>query len=185
MVFPVCSFVMFNASRITGSWLGAGFAEAAGLVSVMVAGSMVNLLTGIGSSFVRGIGKPEMEMKYALLSAFLNGAYCLLFVKGYGAYGAAWAISAASIIASVYFLMYFHLTEGIINRDYVRNILSVPLAISVLCNLPVMLMNDHMWPGVFDSRSGLAVLAVEGLLLQLIVLLPFRKIAVPYVLRKD
>ena len=167
LIFPLCFFVLFNAAYITQSWVGRDFYASGYIVRVLVFGALVNLLTGIGTSFVRGINKPEIEMKYAVVSAVLNVAFCLFFVRDHGVNGAAWALALANILASLYFLVYFHRMEKIDNVWYLKHILLIPCAVAFLFNFPIALFNGSH--GVlFFKKSGLIVLFFEGALMQLL-----------------
>ena len=112
-------------------WLGPGYDEAVGVMYVISAGALINLLTGTGSAATKGFGRLDLEMKYALLNLLLCLVMAPLLTLQFGLIGAAMGVAGSKVIASLYFI-------GITNRllkvglpEYFRQVLH-PLFASIL-----------------------------------------------------
>ncbi|MCU1603208.1 MAG: hypothetical protein JWO22_3917 [Frankiales bacterium] len=86
------------------AWLGRGFAETATVALVLAVGSMVNLLSGVLTSWTRTLGRPELETRYGVLSMVVNVSLTLALVWPLQVYGVVAATSAAQVVGTVYFL---------------------------------------------------------------------------------
>lgn len=105
-----CGAVAGYAATVTAAvgfavhaWLGPSHAQSAAVAVVVFAGYGVNLLTGAGTSFVRAIGRPGLETRYALWSSAVNVVLTVPCGLLFGLYGIIGATAAGTAFASLYF----------------------------------------------------------------------------------
>ncbi|NQT23173.1 MAG: polysaccharide biosynthesis C-terminal domain-containing protein, partial [Candidatus Omnitrophica bacterium] len=128
---PLFFLVLINAKDIISLWLGKGFEMTVITLIILICGAFVNILTGIGTSIVRGINKPGLEVRYACLYLFLNVFLSIFLILRIGFYGAAIGTTLSSIISSVYFLIIFAKKIEISFKDFVSKMLLKPLTVSL------------------------------------------------------
>lgn len=104
---PIVAVAMLAAFPAITLLFGKDFSPAASAVQILAIAYGVNLFTGMGTTFVRGIGKPELEMYYALIIAALN--IILVYALGlrFGYWGVLVGMAAAITIGSLFFIVFF------------------------------------------------------------------------------
>jgi O-antigen/teichoic acid export membrane protein len=105
-------------------------------VQVLALAYGVNLLTGLGTSIARGMGKPELEMQYALIIGGGNIAFVQLLGSIYGYFGVIAGMTTSIIIGSVFYLWRFHRTFREIAGEF-RSTIGHNL---VLASIPAVLV---------------------------------------------
>jgi O-antigen/teichoic acid export membrane protein len=98
--------------------------------------------TGIGSSILRGIGRPELSVKRALLNMFLTIICSLIFVKFFGYYGVMWGIFIGSTLSTTYFYIAYHRFQNI-NMTIILKIVVPPLLISIAITVILHFLIDY------------------------------------------
>jgi O-antigen/teichoic acid export membrane protein len=78
------------------------------LVQILAIGYGVNILGGAASQTGAGIGRPEFDMRSAIVLAVLSPALAAAFVFRFNVMGVAVGTSLALIIAAIYLLATFH-----------------------------------------------------------------------------
>jgi O-antigen/teichoic acid export membrane protein len=119
---------------------GKNFSMAASAIQILAVAYGVNLFTGMGTTFARGIGKPELEMYYALVIAVLN--ILLVYVLGlwFGYFGVLAGMAAAIMAGSIFFILLFHRVAkkifGELHENLAKNLFTVvlPAIIAFLVN---------------------------------------------------
>lgn len=94
------------ASRLYLAWLGPGHEQSALTFQVLMFGFVASLATGIGTSLVRGIGRPDLEAWFAAVVLGLHASISLWLVPRIGYRGAliAWVVS--NVVGAVCFLIF-------------------------------------------------------------------------------
>ena len=92
------------ADRLYLAWLGPGHHASAQTLQVLMLGIVASLSTGVGTSMTRGMGRPDIEARFA---AVVVGLHVLLSVWlvpriGYGGALVAWV--ASNVVGAVSFL---------------------------------------------------------------------------------
>lgn len=164
LIVPINFFILFNARYIVTAWVGEALLPSVIVVQLYTLGSIVNLITGTGTSIVRGINRPEIETKYLLLMTAINLGLLVALVRKYELIGAACAIMLAFILASLYFFYYYHRLEGISNRVFFRETLMLPLIWAILFSIAIYYINVAM--AAHGIRPNLLYLLFEGILFQ-------------------
>lgn len=108
VVTPIASVTILAASPAVAFFLRESSDIAAITVQLLAITYGINLFTGMGTTVARGIGKPELEMYYALLIAVLNIVLISVLGSQFGYFGIVAGMSLSIITGSLYFLVAFH-----------------------------------------------------------------------------
>ena len=101
MVFPLIFFSIIVARNVFDLWVGNGFGLAVLAFQILVIGYGINVLTGMGTSLVRGIGKPEYETRYAVLALVTQLVLSIVLVQVVGYRGVLISVLFTAVINSV------------------------------------------------------------------------------------
>jgi O-antigen/teichoic acid export membrane protein len=95
-------------------WLGRRYVISGAVAAILLAGYVVHVgLTGMRTCYVRAIGRPGLEMQYALVWTGCNAALLLPLTLLGGVAGAAAATAISAAVSSVYFVRLCIRTEGL------------------------------------------------------------------------
>lgn len=94
---------------------------------ILLIASMVQIIAGIGSSMVRGIGKPHLEASANSIMALLNIALSVSLGYLFGVYGVVWGTAVSLVIGTCIFLVVVNRRVGIDTLDFIRKIILLPL----------------------------------------------------------
>jgi O-antigen/teichoic acid export membrane protein len=108
MVFPLILLSITIAPDLINLWVGDKFPLAVLSFQILVIGYVINVLTGMGTSVVRGIGKPEYETRYAVLTLVLQLILSITLVQIIGYRGVLVSVLITTVVAALYFLLIFH-----------------------------------------------------------------------------
>jgi O-antigen/teichoic acid export membrane protein len=128
LAFPLAGAVILFAPRLFLVWLGPGHSDAALAAQALAALMGINILTGVGSTVVRGVGRPGLEAEYHVLSTVLHVALSLTWIPRFGFSGGLGALFASGAVGSIYFVWRFHRFLGESNRRFVIEVMAWPLA---------------------------------------------------------
>jgi len=138
---------------------------------VLLVGSMVNGTTGMGTSIVLGIGKPEFMVVPNIVMALLNIVCSTVFFYAFGPQGVVWGTAVGLVVASVLYYKVLNRTMGVGNR-VVWSSMSIPFFTNIFATLALIKLHDFgkaMNPGMFSGLwSGWGVIAIGSLLALLI-----------------
>lgn len=145
---PLAFFTISSARSIMLAWMGAGYERSVLVIQLLTLGFFINLLTGVGTTMARGIGKPGYETKYTLLTMALSLSLGLALIVQMGFTGALIAALIASLVGSIYFMGLFHryLREPLLEfakETYLKPIIACLLA--SLCIYGVRLLYSHFF----------------------------------------
>lgn len=159
---PYAYLIVF-APQIIEAWVGSGYPRAVFVMQILAFGTFVNLFTGIGTAFVRGIGKPGYEIKYMALSCALILVGTPLLIRTSGLAGAAWAYTIGQVAGSAYFLVMANRLFAVPWRRFATRVL-LPAALLCLLTLPMVPVCALAWPLAGGSRWWqLGLLFVVGI----------------------
>ena len=108
LTFPVAVFLLVFTDQFLYFWLGPGFQTASIIAKLLIIGITINMLTGIGTSIFRGIGKPVYETYYAIIAMIFNITLGILFALQFGFWGIVIASPLSVMIGSTFFIFQFH-----------------------------------------------------------------------------
>jgi O-antigen/teichoic acid export membrane protein len=113
----IVAFTVLETESVVHLWLGGGneqlHQQLVVLVQILAVGYGVNILGGAASQTGAGIGRPEFDMRSAIVLALLSPALALALVFRFNVLGVAAGTSLALIVAAIYLLSTFH-------RNYVE-----------------------------------------------------------------
>lgn len=169
---PYIYLIMF-ASPIIEVWVGKGYDQAVRVMQVCAVGTFINLLTGIGTACVRGIGKPKYEIQYMAISTVLIIASAPFLIHVKGVVGAALAYTLGQTVGSVFFLWIANRLFEVSWRQFAAKVLT-PIVVILLLGVPPFAACNAVWSSLAASRwIGLAVLFAGGVAYVLVTLAVF------------
>jgi len=138
LTVALVAFIALEAQSIVRLWIGDGYGHLVLLVQILAIGYGVNILGGAASQTGAGIGRPEFDMRSAILLAILSPLLSLTLIFRFQVPGVAVATALALILGVIYLLWAFH-------RNYVetsvwstlRELYARPLIAGVVANLAV------------------------------------------------
>jgi O-antigen/teichoic acid export membrane protein len=155
MVFPLIFFSIIVAHGLFELWVGEGFTLAVLSFQILAIGYGVNVLTGMGTSMVRGIGKPEYETRYAVLTLVMQLVLSIVLVQIFGFKGVLISVLVTAVTAALYFLVTFHKMLGESFRKLARTAYFTPLLASGLSALIAFIPGLYMKNlAFFSTRWG-------------------------------
>lgn len=153
----VCGLLATVPLPILDVWLGRRYAGVATLMVIFCISTEVHLMTGPGTSILKGLGKPRQEFYYALpnvvaLLVFLPAAYAV--VGTWTTLGIAVAVGSATVVSAAYFIARSNRILGVTSGAYFRHVILpgvVPYALGLLLSVPahIATTNASRWAGAF------------------------------------
>jgi O-antigen/teichoic acid export membrane protein len=102
------AFVILEAGSLLFLWLGPGFEQSVVLVQVLAIGYGVNAISESATQTGSGVGRPDIDMRGAILLTVLNPLLSLALVTRLGAPGAALGTTIALLSSAVFVVWTFH-----------------------------------------------------------------------------
>jgi O-antigen/teichoic acid export membrane protein len=100
---PVATISILAADLMMRLFLGHNFDAPVLFVRILIFSYSINLLTGIGTTIARGVGRPQLEMKYGIISAATNVILVFVLAQIFGYGGFTFGLSIAVITGSFYY----------------------------------------------------------------------------------
>lgn len=121
----LCGFLASFSLPLLDTWLGKRYEGAAILAAVFAIATQVHLMTGPGTSILKGVGRPREEFYYCLpnlasllvtlpLARFLGG--------GWSPVNIGVAVAVATLLSAVYFLRHANRLLGVSVGEYWRRV---------------------------------------------------------------
>ncbi len=169
-VFPLIFLSIIIAPDLIRLWIGDKFSLTILSFQILIIGYGINVLTGMGTSIVRGIGKPEYETKYAVLTLIMQLALSVVLVQIFGFRGILASVLITSVVAALYFLLIFHKLMKQDFKSFARTTYMKPLVASLIAFAITFGLNYHLPSFIsLQGRLGYSV----NLLLKSMVFLVF------------
>lgn len=163
---PAVFFAISAARPLMQAWMGPGYEDAALVVQLLGGGYLVNLLAGAGTSVGAAKGRPEFQMRAAIISGVSNLLLCAVLIQWLGFAGAALAAAVSLVLGPLYFFGRLHALLGVSTAEAAKRLLLPPLLAAGVPAALFLGLNYWLslrWPQL--GRTGaLALLAGEGLL---------------------
>jgi O-antigen/teichoic acid export membrane protein len=121
----ICAFLVVMPSPILDTWVGKHFDHAAYLLIIFAISSQVNLMTGPGTSILKGIGLPKAEFYYCLpnVAALLIAVPAARLILGeWTAVGIATAVVVSTVAAAAFFLQHANRLLHIPTSQYLKTV---------------------------------------------------------------
>jgi O-antigen/teichoic acid export membrane protein len=134
---------------------------------VLLVGSMVNATTGMGTSIVLGIGKPEIIVYPNVIMALLTIICSTAFFYAAGPRGVVWGTVTGLVVASMVYYRILNRSMGVGNRALWSSI-AISFYTNAVATLALVKLHDigaAMNPSLFSGQwSAWGVIAVNSLL---------------------
>lgn len=149
--FFVAGLIAATSSAMMVFWLNHRYPEFFLIVTLLLITYTMNNLTGIGTTFLRGIGKPRLESYYAIVGSSLKLALSIALAPHFGLLGILLGTTIGTIVGSFYFLwLFFRLISLTWWQGLVRWL--TPLVLAALPAVLVVHWLTHLLLGVHSSR---------------------------------
>jgi O-antigen/teichoic acid export membrane protein len=142
VTIPILFFVLTTASVIVTLWVGQGYGLSILTLRFLMIGFMLNMLTAVGTSMVRGIGKPQLEMRYELGVIIANFILSWILIIKIGFIGTLIGTAVSLVVFSLYFMLIFH--KQVLADSYskfAKKIYFIPFVLSLSLSLLIYLVN--------------------------------------------
>ncbi len=151
----ICAFIATIALPLLDVWMGKRFPGAAYLLVVFAIATQFHLLTGPGTSILRGIGRLRDEFYYLLPNLGLLAILVPLawVIQGrWTTLGIGTAVPAATVLASLFFVRHSNRVLGVAIGEYVLTVALpgvVPYLLALAFTIPVSYAVNHTtrWMG--------------------------------------
>ncbi len=104
----LAGFIVGAAIPLVRVWMGQDYPYAPLVAVLLIAGYLVNMLTGVGTTMVRAMGKPRYEAYYTLMGSTLNIVLTVILAPRFGLFGVLVGTVLGLGVSSVWFLWLFH-----------------------------------------------------------------------------
>ncbi|WP_028857259.1 oligosaccharide flippase family protein [Psychrilyobacter atlanticus] len=171
LTFYLFVFLIFFAHEILYVWIGRNDWMITATMIIFSFSIMTNLNTGVGSSIMRGVNKPEYEIEYAVLNFVLAIFWIISFTLLFGIVGAAMGTALSTIVSSIYFILRINRNFKIEITEYYEKTLKYPLVIFLIGGVLSLLLSLFR---VENRWIGLAVLGSKFLIYTVVIYLTLK-----------
>ena len=173
LTLPLFLFFIVYAREILAIWMGAGFADDAWIIQVVVGLTfLLSAFTILPTNAILGLGQSRVVASFAVGTAVLNIGLCSVLTAAYGALGAALAVLGTQVLAFP-FVWYvtvraLSIPWGNFIRESIRPGAALSVSFLVLAILSLVLFGVLEWSGgVLPLVAGVVLLvAYFGLALK-------------------
>ncbi|MDI6808597.1 MAG: polysaccharide biosynthesis C-terminal domain-containing protein [Candidatus Eisenbacteria bacterium] len=124
---PLMSLVFVTAPMTMFAWMGSGYGQSVLVMQMLTPCYLINNLTGMGITIAFGIGRPELQMRAAILEMILNVSLSIILVIKIGFIGVLVATLVSLSLSSTWFVYMFHRHLGYPILGFFRKTVSKPL----------------------------------------------------------
>jgi O-antigen/teichoic acid export membrane protein len=145
----ICGLLAWLPSPILDTWVGKHYDGAAWLMIIFAISSQVNLMTGPGTSILKGIGLPNEEFYYCLpnVLALMIALPAARLIQGeWTATGIATAVVASTVISAAYFIRRANRLVDVSPRQYWKSVIFpgvVPYLVAAPFSAPAFYILAH------------------------------------------
>lgn len=157
------------------AWLGSEFTTSAVVATVLLAGYAINLWTGMATTWLRVVGRPELEARYGLAGVVANVVLTLVLVVPFGLLGVVAATAAGQLIGTAYLLRLVRSRYSRDLRSFVRDVPVVPAVLATAATVALELLARPAAPGGPLGLVYSGVVAAPALVLYLVALVGPRR----------
>jgi len=167
-----CAFLGVASLPILSVWLGKHYDGAAMLATIFAVATQVHLMTGPGTSVLKGLGRPKEEFYYCLPNVAALGVLVplsRLVFGGWTAIGIGSAVALSTIVSAAFFIRHANRILDLPPVDYFRRVVlpgMVPYVVSAAVVLPAYHFVNQM-----GRWSGAVALVVLGTIYSVVLLI--------------
>jgi O-antigen/teichoic acid export membrane protein len=167
----VCGLLVLMPAPLLHAWVGKRYAGAAYLMAIFSIASQFNLLTGPGTSILKGIGLPYEEFRYNIpntIALLISVPLSRAILGRWTVLGIGTAVAGSTVAAAIYFVLHANRLMEISFSRYLRSVLlpgAVPYAVAALFTAPALYVDAHLgrWPAA-GALLGIAAVYSMALL---------------------
>jgi O-antigen/teichoic acid export membrane protein len=168
LCFGAVAFLFPVATEILNVWMRRPIDPLSIYVfQVLLVSTMVNAMTGLGTSIVVGIGKPEIIIYPNVFMAIVNIICSTAFFFAFGPKGVVWGTAAGLLVSSVLYFWLLNRSMDVRNRALWSSI-SIPFLVNTVATLGLVKLHDigaAAYPALFSGiGASWAVIAVNSFL---------------------
>ena len=169
----ICGFIGTAPLPLLDVWMGKRYPGASFLMVVFTVQTQVHLMTGPGTSILKGVGRPKEEFHYAIpniLALFVTmPVFWLMYGGKFTAQGIGLSVTGATVLAAIWFLIHSNRLLNVSFGQYFKTVVwpgIVPYLVGLPISIPLLMITEKLtrW-----QSAGVVILA--GLLYSLMVLL--------------
>jgi O-antigen/teichoic acid export membrane protein len=144
-----CGLLVAAPGPILGVWMGKHYDGATYLVVIFSIATQVHLMTGPGTSILKGIGRPKEEFYYAIpnvLALLIAVPLSRAILGQWTGLGIATAVAGSTVVSATYFLFHAHRLLLISFREYWKTVLApglVPYVVAAPFAFPAAYAASH------------------------------------------
>ena len=167
----VCGLLAAIPLPLLDVWMGKRYAGAAYLMVIFSISTQVHLMTGPGTSILKGIGRPREEFFYGIpniLALLIALPLCRLILGEWTALGIGTAVACSTVVSAAYFLWHSNRLLHVSLGQYWKSVIYpgiVPYLIALPLAWPVQFAVEHV-----NRWKGAGVVAAAGILYSLVLL---------------
>src|SRR5262245_31697006 len=145
----VCGFLAAAPLPILDVWLGKRYPQAGILMVLFAVATQVHLMTGPGTSILKGVGRPREECRYAIPNILvlpLMLPLSRLVVEEWTAAGLRAAVGLSTVISAAYFIGWTNRLLGVTPTVYIRAVVLpsvVPYLVALTFAIPAVMIVGH------------------------------------------
>lgn len=146
----VCGLLAAIPLPLLDVWMGKRYPGAAVLMVLFTIQTQVHLMTGPGTSILKGVGRPKEEFHYAIpniIALLITVPLIRLILGQWTAIGIGYSVTVATLIAAIYFLYHANHILGIPALQYFKAVVwpgIVPYLVGLLFTYPVFFASAHL-----------------------------------------
>lgn len=154
-ILPIVIFIFFTSKTIIFCWLGLPEGSAAMTLQVLSLAYFLNFGCGVASVITIGMGRPEILMRYGIISGILTPIISFFLLMKYHLLGLLLGTGITLLISNGYFLIAVHRFLKVPLGSFIKKVYSLPFIISLAFGYLAQLLNKLLFGGGFiSSRLG-------------------------------
>ncbi len=158
------SLVFVTAPLMMFAWMGSGFEKSVLVIQILAPCYLINNLTGMGTAIALGIGRPEIQMKAAILEMILNVSLSIILIIKIGFLGVVIAVLVSLSLSSIWFVYMFHRHLNYPIRAFFRKTVTRPLVTCLVLGVAIGMLNHFVVNRYLTDRwTTLCAFALESL----------------------
>lgn len=156
------------------TWVGKHYEGAAYLMVIFSVAAQFNLLTGPGTSILKGIGLPNEEFRYNIpnvIALVITVPLSRLIIGQWTVFGIGTAVALSTVLAAIYFVIHANRLMDVSIGQYLKSVFLpglAPYAIGALFTVPAIYVSAHL-PRFVAAACLAAMGAVYSILLLVVI----------------
>ncbi len=178
VIFPLFTLLIISAPHIMMVWMGHGYEKSVWIIQILAIGWLFNtLFGGVGAPVLQAVGKPQIQMRGALINIILNLTLSIILIINFGFMGVVLGTSISIFLAIGYFVRELHKELKLPLLNFLKKIILNPMIICICIGLPIWTISH--WLQILLINPG-RMTSLFIFLIQAILFFGFYLIALQY-----